>query len=463
MSIFLEKILILSLNSDMKDIGTSLKMKIDQLPKTVGVYLFYSKKEIIYTGKAINIKDRVKNHFNQPSYRDNLFINKVDKIDFIETDSEIEALVMEANLIKKNLPRFNVVWRDDKNYFYVAIAQNKQKIPYVYITHQPFGYAQGKPKNKLEAINYKLKANHIGPFVEGNSLKKTLKFLHKVFPYYTTSKHIKQKCTWCHLDLCPGPDPDLKEYKKNIKKLTLILKGKRKNVLSSLKKEMSFLAKNNDFEKAGKIRDRMYALQNIMAHTRVISNEQIEKDTWVKTEVILNELLDTEGNIKRIECYDISNIQGKQATGSMVVFVDCAPSKGQYKKFKIRMKNEPNDIAMLKETLERRFSHPEWQYPEVILIDGGIAQLNVTIKTKNKSSMFSKAFKSMLLIKNIKIISIAKGRQELFIEGRKQPIPLKKLPQDIYNLVKHLDDEAHRFAISYHKFLRRKKIMGRNA
>lgn len=457
----------------MGHIKEKLNNEIVNLPKTPGVYLFYGstsspqvKKEPIYIGKAINIKERVKNHFLQPSYRDNLFIDKVEKIGFLETDSEIEALILEANLIKKHHPRFNVVWRDDKNYFYVSIAENKEKIPYVYITHQP----------KLISNTQHLTPHYIGPFVEGNSLKKTLKFLRKVFPYYTSARHPKNKCTWCHLELCPGPrlfearlassDSEaanlIAEYKKNVKKLILILRGKRKNVLNLLKKEMKSLSLESKFEEAGKIRDKIYALQKVMAHTRVIEPLKTEDNIWKKTEKTLQGLLDIKSGIERIECYDVSNIQGKSATGSMVVFVNGKPDKSQYKKFKIKMKNEPNDIAMLKEILARRFNHTEWKYPEVMLIDGGIAQLNVAIKAKGKE--------------NILIISIAKGRQELFIaasssgeaslapkkgrEGAKyKVIPLKNLPQEIYNLIKHLDDEAHRFAITYHKKLRKKALL----
>jgi excinuclease ABC subunit C len=416
--------------------------KIENLPKTSGVYLFYEKNKIIYIGKAINIKNRVKNHFQQPSYRDNLFIDKVEKIGFINTNSEIEALILEANLIKKHQPKFNVVWRDDKNYFYVAITQNSQKIPYVFITHQ---------KND--------KAEYIGPFVEGTALKKTLRFLRKAFPYYTSPKHSKIKCTYCHLDLCPGPNPDLAEYKKNIKKLILILEGKRFAVLNSLKKEMKSASKENKFEEAGKIRDRIWALQHVMEHTNVISGmtgvvenlsngKNATTSPWDNTEKILRGLLDLR-KISRIECYDISNIQGKQATGSMVVFIDGKPAKSQYKKFKINLLDTPNDIAMLKETLQRRFTHEEWKYPEVILIDGGIAQSNVAIRAKDLS----------IRTRPIRIISIAKRNKDLYIEGRKDPILLKTLPREIYNLILQLDDEAHRFAITYHKKLRKKNLL----
>lgn len=414
----------------------------EELPKTSGVYSFYNKNEAIYIGKAINIKSRVKNHFQQPSYRDDLFINKVNKIGYLETNSEIEALILEANLIKKWQPKFNVIWKDDKNYFYVAI--NRENIPYVFITHQ-----KNQPKTE-----------YIGPFVEGTALKKTLRFLRRAFPYYTTKKHPKTKCTWCHLGLCPGPDLDLKEYKNNIKKLILILQGKRNAVLNSLKKEMNDFSKENKFEEAAKIRDRIHNLQQVMSHSGVIEPKKIiENTSWDKTQKILKGLLDIK-NVSRIECYDISNIQGNQATGSMVVFTNGLSDKSQYKKFKIKMENKPNDIAMLKEILERRFNHPEWKYPEVILIDGGIAQLNVAIKVK----------KNLPAGRRVKVISIAKRNKDLYIEGHppshkasarqgKIFIPLKTLPQEIYNLVLQLDDEAHRFAITYHKKLRKKSLL----
>jgi excinuclease ABC subunit C len=356
-------------------------------------------------------------------------MDKVDKIGFLETNnSEIEALILEANLIKKYQPKYNVVWKDGKNYFYVAIAQTNQKIPYIYITHQP------------QTDRLPMSIQFIGPFVEGTALKKTLRFLRKVFPYYTSVKHSKNKCTYCHLDLCPGPNPDLINYKKNIKKLILILQGKRNAVLDSLKKEMKTASKENKFEEAGKIRDKIYALQQVMSHTHVIENSKFE---------IRNSKL-----TGKIECYDVSNIQGKQATGSMVVFKNGKPNKNEYRKFKIKLSNTPNDTAMLKEVLQRRFTHPEWPMPDVILIDGGKAQLNVAIKIKNNLDTLN----SRSYSQSIRVMAIAKGKQELFIEGMIKPIPLKQLPQEVYNLIKQLDDEAHRFAIAYHKTLRKKNL-----
>jgi excinuclease ABC subunit C len=440
-----------------------------ELPRTSGVYCFATPKpngkggfDVVYIGKAINIQSRVKNHFSQPSYRDNLYIDKVSKIGYLETNSEIEALILEANLIKKYQPKFNVVWRDDKNYFYVAVAQNKQAIPYVFITHQPKTHSVITLKKEIQILDPRFREDNkrgmntefIGPFVEGTALKKTLRFLRRVFPYYTTLRHgsgqaihPKVKCTYCHLGLCPGPNPDLREYRINIKKLILILRGKRSTVLNSLKKEMKQLAKENKFEDAGKIRDRIYNLQQVMSHTSVIASEKDARTSDVRAS--LGKILGIGKNISRIECYDVSNIQGKYATGSMVVFIDGVADKSQYKKFKIKIKNTPNDIAMLKEILKRRFTHREWKYPEVILIDGGIAQLNIAIKVKNKKTE----------TRNIKIISIAKRNKDLYIENRDGFVPLKTLPKEIYNLILQLDDEAHRFAISYHKKLRKKNLL----
>jgi len=219
---------------------------------------------------------------------------------------------------------------------------------------------------------------------------------------------------------------------------------------------MAAASQHHNFEEALKIRDKISALEQVMAHTNVIEGQHpkvksknLGDEKWLKTEKIFQEMLQIKTLISKIECYDISNIQGTQAVGSMVVFVSGMPDKSQYKKFRIRMENKPNDIAMLNEVLSRRLAHPEWGYPEVMLIDGGIAQLNVGIKSKdiNKET------------RGIKIISIAKGKRELLIEGQKTHIPLKNLPQEIYNLIVHLDDEAHRFAITYHKKLRKRALL----
>jgi excinuclease ABC subunit C len=394
-----------------------------RLPEMVGVYCFKGRRNILYIGKAVNIRTRVKNHFGQPNFRDNLFINQTEKVGYIKTDSEVEALLLEAKLIKVFQPKYNVLWRDDKNYFYVEITRDE--VPAVSIVHQK-----------------KKKAEYIGPFVEGTALKKTLRLLRRSFPYYTARRHPKKECIWCHLKLCPGPNPNKKEYKKNIRKLIKVLKGESNTVLRELKREMKTASRNQEYEKAAKTRDQISHLETIISHARVLEPkiEPVEGPS----QQILRKILNAKKPIRRVEAYDISNIQGKEATGSMVVFVNGKPDKSFYRKFKIRTQGKPNDTAMIKEVLKRRLKHKEWPLPDLVLIDGGKAQLNAA------KSVVKKKTTSMAL---------AKRNNELFVGNRKNPILLKSLPREISNLILHLRDEAHRFAISYHKKLRKQTLL----
>ena len=441
-----------------------IKKKISQLPKNPGVYVFKKGNEILYIGKAANIKERVKNHFQQPGYRDYLFLDKVKKIGYIRTGSKfaepsvhltshsasqgstIEALILEANLIKKYQPKYNVVWRDDKNYFFVGIT--KENFPKVFITHQP---AKIFAPQKLRRAG--LKSDFIGPFVDGKSLKETLKVLRKVFPYRSCGKMPKHPCLWYQLNRCLAPClletklgkqleryriSIIKESQGNVKSLLKILQGKKKQVLNELKKEMKKTSAAQDYEKAAKLRDKILALKKTFAHAKVFETLTTSEETeWSKTQKVLQKILKIKGGLSRIEAYDISNIQGQQATGSTVTFINGSPDKNFYRKFKIKTSGKPNDTAMIKETLSRRFSHPEWPFPDLILIDGGKAQLNATLSCKL-----------------IKVVALAKKKNELYIEGQKKPILLKSLPREIFNLILQLRDEAHRFAISYHKKLR---------
>lgn len=403
------------------------KDKINSLPQKIGVYCFVGKnnKNILYIGKAINVKERVKNHYNQASFKDSFFVSKTEKIGWIETNSEIEALLLEASLIKQHKPKYNTIWKDDKNYSYATIT--KEKLPRVLITHRP---------------NIDSKA--IGPFVDGKSLKKVLSLLRRVFPYYVARKHPSKECSWCHINLCPGPNPNIKEYNQSLNKLALVLQGKRSSVLNALRKEMLQASKKQEFERAGRTKEQITSLERIMTNAKILDRKSTTETNWQDTEKILKKILGTKNNISRIEIYDISNIQGKMATGSMVVFIDGKPSKNYYRKFRIKLHDTPNDIAMLKETLTRRLGHPEWPMPNLILIDGGKAQLNAGLSIKSISPF----------IKNTKIISLAKRNNALFIEKKKEPILLKESPQIVSNLILFMRDEAHRFAITYHKKLR---------
>jgi len=421
------------------------KKSVSKLPKATGIYSFKKGRQFLYIGKANNIRERVKNHFKKETFKNSLFINESSKIGYIKTDSEIEALILEANLIKKKKPKYNIVWRDDKNFFFVGITN--EELPRVFTTHQPTKALSSKYQTSNKKKK-KLNTKYIGPFVEGSSLKKTLKVLRKIFPYYAVKKHSNLPCSWCHLGLCPGPHPDKKKYLKDVKNLISVLKGKRSSVLKNLKKEMYSASETKDYEKAGEIRDQLRALEKILSHAKIFEKDKVIKDNWGKTEKELKEILKTKSKISRIEAYDVSNIQGQKATGSMVTFIKGKPDKNLYRRFKIKISQKPNDVAMIKEILERRLKHLEWCLPELILIDGGIAQLNAAVRIKNRESR----------IKNIKVMAIAKKKNELYIENKKRPILLKKLPREIFNLILQLRDEAHRFAIIYHRKIRKKDL-----
>lgn len=427
-----------------------LKDKILKLPEKPGVYAFKNKGEFLYIGKSGDIKQRVKNHFQQTSYKDGLFVDKVKRVGIIETDSEIEALILEAKLIKKHQPKFNVLWRDDKNYFYIGIT--KENYPRVFITHQT-KKLKGEPEIK-----------YIGPFVDGSALKTTLKTLRKVFPYRSCKKLPKRPCLWYQLRRCPAPcllksskvgkeiSDSLKmkkELQKNIKNLTQILKGKKRKVFKNLKKQMKKASKEKDFERAAKIRDKIHALERIISHAKVISISPSFKSNWKKAKKELRKLTNKEGRLTRIEGCDVSNIQGKKATGSMVTFIKGKPNKGFYRKFKIKVTEKPNDIAMIKETIRRRLKHREWGFPDLILVDGGKAQLNAALSEINKAKTE----------KIIKVISLAKKENKLFVENKKNPLLLKNLAREVSNLILQIRDESHRFALKYHKKLRKKGLI----
>ena len=462
--------------------------KIARLPKSPGVYAIQNGKEILYIGKAANIRERIKGHFQQPGYKDYLFLDKIKKIGFIKTDSEIEALVLEANLIKKYQPKYNVIWRDDKNYFFVGIT--KEDFPRIFWTHQPLREVRMTKyevtKKSSKSSDFKLQTSYVGPFVNGKALKQTLKVLRKVFPYRSCGAIPTRPCLWYHLGRCPAPcliktpkenlrfptgqaklatqiqmviDRMKRECQRNAESVFKIFQGKKNQVLKNLKKEMKRTSKTQDFEKAAKLRDQAEALERILENTKIFSPEKTTVESrswqylmvvWRKVEKELKEILRSNRGVSRIEAYDVSNIQGQMATGAMVTFIKGKPEKNFYRRFKIKIEGKPNDIAMLKEILFRRFNHPEWPFPDLILIDGGIAQLNAALKCKMQNAK----------CKMIKVMALAKRKNELFIEGQKNPILLKTLPREIFNLILQLRDEAHRFAISYHKKLREKDLFG---
>lgn len=454
--------------------------KISDLPKTPGVYIFYDKGKILYIGKASNLRERIKNHFNQPSYKDNLFIKEVEKVGTLPLSSEIEALIEEARLIKKYQPKFNVMFRDDKNYFFVGMT--KEDWPGVFTTHQLNNKQlitnnkrklkdKKKQKNKkLSVVSCKLLVDYIGPFTDGTALKEALKTLRRAIPYRSCKRLPKKPCLYYGLNLCPGPClmernfqriPELKnqylklkrEYQKQVQYLKEILEQGKEKVIRNLQKEMKEAAKKEEFEKAEKLKKSIESLKKVFLHRLILTDQKrAKKRNFGK---LLKQALSLSKIPKRIEGYDISNIQEKEMVGSMVVFSPLyeggklwkyQPDKKWYRKFKIKSLKKQSDTGCLKEILKRRLFHPEWPFPDLIFIDGGKGQLNVAKKVwqefGNKKTYF---------------LSLAKRKNILYNNSPQTFLSLNKLTEEVKMLILNLRDEAHRFALSYHHCLRRKK------
>jgi len=375
----------------------NLKAKIKALPQRPGVYIFKDKVgRILYIGKAANLRQRVRSHFSQDRH---IFKGKlladIKDIDWIKSAGAKEALLLENQLIKKYQPKFNIQWRDDKSYFWVAFTNDEW--PRVQIVHQTAllrhpERSEGSPANAgrhkvgdSSASGLRM-TTQLGPFVSGTELKKTLRALRKIFPYRTCKNPYNKPCLQGHLGLCPA------HKSVNSKQLTV---NSYKNSLGALSQIL-----------------RLYA---------------------------------GDKNI-RIEAYDISNIHGAYATGSMIVFRGRKPQRADYRRFKIKTVRGANDVAMLKEVLRRRLKHLEWPYPDLIVIDGGLAQLNAVNKVIRGYKL------------DLSVIALAKKEEELYTEFSNRNLPLRSLPTELQLVFQAIRNEAHRFAIFYYRHLHAKQF-----
>ncbi|MDP4010562.1 MAG: GIY-YIG nuclease family protein, partial [Candidatus Spechtbacteria bacterium] len=397
--------------------------KLSKLPKAPGVYFFKnSSGEVFYIGKAINIKNRVQSH----KADNRLFAPEIiETVEWLQTANEIEALLKESEYIKKFQPKMNIRLRDDKKYFYVGFT--KEELPRIFITHQPTRHTQRNSKS-LNTEYSILNTEFLGPFTDGNALKITMKYLRRLFPYYSTStkrpymtkKHGTLPCSWCHLDLCPGANPSKTQYKKNISAIKKILSGQRNTVAKKITAEMKRAAKEKKYEKAAEARDLVEAMENIFTHHNIVlpwAPEQNPKEPpYEEAAEYISKMVGAELPVYSIEGYDISNIQGKEATASMVRFDHGRPNKSLYRKFTIRSRWEPDDYRMMREVIKRRLEHEEWPTPDLILIDGGRGQLNAALRQCQMSNV------------QCKIVSLAKREEELYLPNRKSPIPVSKMP-----------------------------------
>ncbi|MFZ1289444.1 MAG: excinuclease ABC subunit UvrC [Melioribacteraceae bacterium] len=539
-----------------------LKNKISAIPSLPGVYQFFSKEgKIIYIGKAINLRSRVHSYFRLKvdSPKTQALVSKVENFDIIATENEIEALVLENNLIKKHKPRYNVNLKDDKSY------------PYIKVTKEPF--PQVYPTRDVVQDGSK----YFGPYTDVKSMKNSLRMINKLFKirscsYFIDQNVIEQKkikvCLDFHIKKCDGPCEGLikeEEYSKMVNHVVKVLRGKTSDLIDELKNEMSEVSAKLQFEKAAEIRDKIEQLKIYSEKQKIVTNDFDDKDimaiaieakdvactilnirsgrlvgkrqlklsveideelekiyssaikfyygeyveipktiilevlpdddkalldwlnsksdkkvnfiipkiqseaksllTMCKQNAILQlkdlqlQKMKKDGNLpyvlsslkrdlrlqnlpRKIECFDISNLQGTDAVASMVVFVDGKPKKSFYRKYIIKTVEGPNDFASMQEVIERRYTkllEENELLPDLIMVDGGKGQLSSAVEILKKIG-----------IEKIEIIGLAKRLEEVFFPGISEAQSIPKTSSSL-KLLQHLRDEAHRFAIAFHR------------
>ncbi|VAW11363.1 Excinuclease ABC subunit C [hydrothermal vent metagenome] len=406
-----------------------LQDSIKNLPVTSGVYLMKSSTgKVIYVGKAINIKKRVQSYFRKTKgavSKTDLLVSEIKSIDCLETASEAGALILEASLIKQYAPKYNIELRDDKSY------------PYIEVTADEY------PKISIQRPHRKKKnAHYYGPYVNPGLIREALILLRKIFPFRTCDPFPKKECLDCHIGLCDAPcikKITKRNYQRNIKNVCLILEGKKDLLYRRLRSEMENAAKTQCYEQAAKARDQLRAIGALYSGTKDIN--------YYKEAEQLKRALNLKRTPQRIETFDISNTFGNQAVGSMVSFLAGKPDKKNYRKFKIKEVQGIDDFRMMAEVVKRRYRRLRNEgktFPDLIVIDGGKGQL-------------SAAYHELKVLNiEIPIISLAKREEEIFLPGKKNSIVLSKSSLGL-NLLMRSRDEAHRFAVTYHRTLRKKK------
>jgi excinuclease ABC subunit C len=372
-----------------------------------------SRRRPLYIGKASSLKRRVLSYFQRPQEtRIEQMLSQVSSIETKKTDSVIEALFLENDLIKKYKPKYNIKLKDDKTFLGIFITK------------------EDWPKVLPARITQKLPIGEFyGPFPSAGQVREALQIIRKIFPFRVSCTPLSGKaCFEYHLGMCPGVcagKVSKKDYQKAIRQIKLFLHGKKKSVILQLQKDMRQAAKKLEYEKAAKIRDQIFALQHIQ-DVALITEEQLQYPQEIPA---------------RIEAYDISNISGAFAVGSMVVFTEGLIDKSQYRKFKIKYVEGVNDVKALKEIIDRRLNHKEWSYPDLILIDGGKGQVGGAREVLKSRRT------------DIPVIGIAKGPNR----DKDEIIGAENLSVD-KKLLLRIRDEAHRFAIEYYRLRHRKGI-----
>lgn len=411
-------------------IPASIKIKNGELPPRPGVYFMKDAAgKTMYIGKATSLRTRVTSYFSRPAdARIERMVSKIRAIDYQETPTAIEALMLEAQLIKKHQPPYNVDEKDDKSFVHLVF------------TREPFPKPVLVRGHELARMSKKQFLYRFGPFRSAFAVRSALDTLRRSFPWTTCTPGRKRPCFYRHLHQCPGVctgEITSAEYKKIIRSLARFFAGDRAGVVRTMRAQMKRAAAARRYEEAGEIRDRLYALD----HIRDVAGMKRE-------DAVLEKYIDIFG---RVEGYDISNTGGQESVASMVVFEDGEPKKSEYRKFKIETVEGANDVASLAEVLKRRFAHDGWRMPDLVLVDGGVPQVGAARKALDAIGV------------KVPLVGMAKGPDrkgdELVFD--KSDYELARLVNGFRSMLRRVRDEAHRFAIGFHRQRRAKRFLGK--
>ncbi len=461
--------------------NTQLEAKLKTLPRSPGVYFHKSENgEIIYVGKAAVLKNRVRQYFQSTRDMDiktRALVEEIYDTDWVETESELDALFLESEMVKRYMPRYNILLRDDKSQLFVRIDM-KSEWPTVSFTRNPIDDG----------------ADYFGPYYNGYAIKNALRYLRRVFPYYTKPpKESVRPDLDAHIGLSPRPGTSSEEYKATLRQLIRYFEGGRKAIIRDIEKDMRLAAKLHDFENAARFRNKLNDLRALQQRIMFGDKEFLD----ISKDKALGDLVELFGLPKapaRIEGYDISHMGGVNVVASMVVFTNGVSDRSNYRKFKTRIERN-DDYANMNEVLTRRFSEKNiksWGMPDLLLIDGGKGQLDAALRALEERGV------------TVPTISIAKREEEVIVHSSRSNIATEKIEAlrlsndsgvfitksgDYYTINLHpgqtnasghsknlrgsnsgparyghvtklfqrIRDESHRFAVSYHTVLKRTK------
>ncbi len=435
------------------------KQHLNKLSTRPGVYLYYDKRgTVIYVGKARNLRNRVRQYFARDDAlgpKTTLLVSHIASIKTIPTDTEFDALLLEAELIRRYLPKYNAAARDDKSPLYIAVTFD-EPLPRILLTRKTtIDVWAPMPKRRFIA----------GPFQSGRVARRLMQSVRRAVPYCTQKRRDGRPCFYTHIGLCyPCPSAIAKMprgderkrlasiYRNNLRRIALLLSGHGRRVRLQLESAMREAAKRMAFEEAGEYKRQLDALDLLLTRSfdpsiytdRTSEPRKVYEERLDALTLVLEDHSIRISRLHRIECFDVSTIQGKWATASLVVFTDGIPDTDEYRRFRIRASGRANDVGMMAEAMRRRLNHPEWLLPDLLIVDGGRPQTGAAKQALRQSSGQA-----------IPVIGLAKRFEEIVIPMERSFKVLRLPPASpALQLLQHIRDEAHRFAKRYHIHLR---------